>query len=400
MAQPPAPVLTTLHAFDEANGDGGYPSGGLALGAGGVLYGTTVASSTNQFAGTVFSLTPPPDPGGAWTETVLYSYGNNPAGPLGGVAIGAGGVLYGTTGQVGGFGTVFSLTPPASAGGAWTLTVLYSFGGSAGAYPQACVVVGADGVLYGTASSGGATGAGTVFSLTPPASPGGPWTEQTIYSFAGGSDGYAPGAAVVIGAGGVLYSTTAKGGIGGDCPKGGCGTVFSLTPPSFPGGDWTEAILHTFTGSPDDGVLPRGGLAIGAGGVLYGVTSGGGSTNHGTAFSLTPPASAGGVWTEAVLYSFASTDKPLAGLTIGSGGMLYGTSTTFVRSDTGRGFVFRLKPPVSPGGDWTEETVYNFTHARNGASPQAPLLIGPDGLLYGTTNQGGLGYGTAFSLQP
>src|ERR1700733_3382376 len=76
--------------------------------------------------------------------------------------------------------------------------------------------------------------------------------------------------AVIIGHGGVLYGTTEGGGTSNN------GTVFSLTPPGSPGASWTETALYSFTGSPNDGANPEAGVVIGGGGVLYGTTAGGG----------------------------------------------------------------------------------------------------------------------------
>ncbi len=54
--------------------------------------------------GTVFSLTPPANPGGTWTETVLYVFGKHevpgsysPFIPIGGVLPGPDGTLFGVT---------------------------------------------------------------------------------------------------------------------------------------------------------------------------------------------------------------------------------------------------------------------------------------------------------------
>jgi hypothetical protein len=125
----------------------------------------------------------------------------------------------------------------------------------------------AGGVLYGTTNlggsvlcnAGGAFGCGTVFSLTPPASPSGAWTEAVLHNFAGGStDGATPYRRVAIGEGGVLYGTTYTGGSGPCIDPGssifGCGTVYSLSPPAAPGSAWTESVLHNFAGSHGDGV--------------------------------------------------------------------------------------------------------------------------------------------------
>lgn len=172
--------------------------------------------------------------------------------------MGADGVLYGTSGggAVGG-GTVFALIPPVSAGGVWTERVLHSFGSAGdGAYPTGGVTIGKRSsgapVLYGTTAGGGASGNGTVYTLTPVSVPSGAWTETVLYSFAGGNDGAYPNAGVTIGTNGVLYGTTVLGGNGG-CPQ--CGTVFSLTPSTSSVAAWTETVLYTFTLGPD-GVFP------------------------------------------------------------------------------------------------------------------------------------------------
>ena len=409
-AQTSLPRLTTLHEFAGHPNDGGNPGyGAMAIGKGGVLYGTTVAGGTSD-KGTVFSATPPASPGGAWTETVLYSFTGQPKdgwNPEARVAIGTGGVLYGTTSFGGGTsndGTVFSLTPPASPGGAWTEAVLYSFaGGSDGYGPVAGVVIGKGGVLYGTTMAGGTSGYGTVFSLTPPASPGGVWTEAVLHSFTGyPSDGNSPHAGVAIGKGGVLYGTTSYDGTHG------LGTVFSLTPPASPGGVWTEAVLYSFG---INGATPwTGVVAIGTGGVLYGTTSAGGTFGVGTVFSLTPPASPGGAWTFSILYSFAGPPGdgmvPYAGVAIGTGGVLYGTT---INGGTGNctgfgqqgcGTVFSLTPPASPGGVWTEAVLYSFTGGSDGYEPLAGVAAGKGGALYGTTCCGGTVFGTVFKLKP
>ena len=76
-----------------------------------------------------------------------------------------------------------------------TETLIYSFGGYAGdgTNPVAGLTLDKQGNLYGTTSSGGANGWGTVFKLTPAG------TESVVYSFAGPlGDGAFPFAAAVL----------------------------------------------------------------------------------------------------------------------------------------------------------------------------------------------------------
>jgi len=124
----------------------------------------------------------------------------------------------------------------------------------------------------------------------------------TIYSFAGApADGVEPSGGVVMGANGVLYGTTTWGGASASgTGVSGDGTVFQLTPPAATGGTWTETLLYSFSGS--DGAAPRAALLIGGNGDLYGTASEGGT--YGTAFELAPPAAARGVWTYTLLHTF------------------------------------------------------------------------------------------------
>jgi uncharacterized repeat protein (TIGR03803 family) len=101
---------------------------------------------------------------------------------------------------------------------------------------------------------------------------------------------------VVVGKNGALYGTTSGAGSAASlsaCPGAydviaGCGIVFELTPPSTPGGVWTETILHSFSGQDGDGATPLAALTLSSNGVLYGTTSQGGTAGRGTVFSLVP----------------------------------------------------------------------------------------------------------------
>jgi uncharacterized repeat protein (TIGR03803 family) len=314
-----------------------------------------------------------------------------------------------------------------------SFNTLYSFtrqNGDGGA-PYAGVVAGTNGALYGTTVGGGlATSAcatysslfynddycGTVFELTPPAIPGGVWVETILHSFTGqNGDGFWP-SGVVLGKDGALYGTTVFGG-SGPCASTfapACGTVFQLAPPATPGGVWTETVLHSFTGQGGDGAHPfppannyagEASLAVGDDGALYGTTQHGGAAGYGAVFRMTPPAAPGEVWTETVLYSFASgAGAPAAGLAIGNDGVLYGTTSSE------NGTVFKLNPPTAPGGAWTYLMLHSFDDrvdgARDGISPQGTLVIGDSGTLYGATYLGGKGdcnpqgCGTVFAVTP
>jgi uncharacterized repeat protein (TIGR03803 family) len=261
----------------------------------------------------VAALLPPATSGAVWTESALYTFGGSPGGgwPFAGV-VSEGGSLFGTTLYGGdefcGCGVAYELTPPTASGVAWTETTIHTFTygpPTDGQNPADALTVGPGGALYGTTQFGGSgacvtssgpyPGCGTVFQLTPPTAPGGAWTESILHSFAVTSgDGAVPAASVVVGKNGEIYGTTQWGGSATPaCPSSyyvvaGCGIVFELTPPSSPGGAWTETVLHAFTGENGEGAIPLAGLALSSSGVLYGTTSAGGAAGRGTVFAITP----------------------------------------------------------------------------------------------------------------
>jgi uncharacterized repeat protein (TIGR03803 family) len=241
--------------------------------------------------------------------------GNTPAGS---VIIDSAGNLYGTTGYGGtgdcvllgtkvGCGTVYELSPPAHKGGAWTETVLYSFPTPERGYlPNGNLVFDSAGNLYGATMFGGGYGTscndffqycGEVFELSPPKENGGKWTEKVLHGFKGPSDGANPNGGLIFDSKGAIYGTTSAGGYdGGDCGAGGCGTVFVLKPPSTKGEAWTEAMLHRFDPGVSGAAKPMAGVIFDRGS-LYGTTLGGESSGQGTIFELFPRSNGRGFYT-------------------------------------------------------------------------------------------------------
>ena len=305
----------------------------------------------------------------------LYTFGPPPDGqnPTGVVA--ANGAFYGTTilgGAGGGYGSVFQLQPPSGAGGTSTENLLYSFHQGDGSQPTGPPVVGPDGTLYGTTENGGTYGYGTVYALQPPASPGSPWTEMTLYNFAGLNDGMEP-MALVAGDHGEFYGVAIYGGTYGN------GIVFMLQPPATPGNPWTETPLYSFGQQEGDGADPIG-ITRAANGTIYGATLDLFAGHAGTIFELTPPVAPGGAWTETVLHRFGTGKDgcyPFFAPTIASDGSLYGTTYGTIIIITypgyaGDGTVFKLTPPATPGGAWTKTILYSFGETAWGPDSTDP----------------------------
>jgi uncharacterized repeat protein (TIGR03803 family) len=202
---------TVLYSF-QGGADGGNPYAGVVRDPAGNLYGTTFGIFGVDY-GTVFKLNT------AHKEKVLHAFTGGSDGGFpyyGGLVRDSAGNLYGTTSFGGAhqyFGTVFKVDK------AGQQTVLYSFtGGADGGQPNASVIRDSAGNLYGTTVGGGAFGHGTIFKLDKTGK------ETVLYSFAGGTDAAAPDADLLRDAAGNLYGTTIAGGASG------AGTVFKLTP--------------------------------------------------------------------------------------------------------------------------------------------------------------------------
>lgn len=293
--------------------------------------------------------------------------------------------------------------------------LVYTFPGQPnGAGPTSTLISDAAGNLYGTTVDGGPSenciwsggdndGCGTVFELSPAA--GGGYTEAVLYSFQDLSDGAVPYGGLVMDAAGNLYGAAAVGGAGlAELP----GTIYELSPPAVSGGAWTFTKLYTFqSSSSTDGESPYGTLIFDHAGNLYGTTYVGGTSNDGTVFKLSPPSSGGGPWTESVLHSFSGADGqgPMAGLFIDSTGSLYGT--TVYGGNMGKtcsgvggcGVVFKLSP--GSGGTWTELVLHEFRYdvGSDGRSPYGGVTF-YQGNFYGTVSVGPGYGGEVFQLTP
>ncbi len=396
-----AQTFKILHSFcATTNGDGNCldganPVAGLVQATNGDFYGTTQYGGAGSYAGnygTAYKITP------LGTLTTLHNFCSDAAcadgsEPMSGLMQESSGNLYGMTisggayqGQVLNEGVVFKMTLGGS------LTPLVTFQSTNGSRPMAVLVQAQNGELYGTTGEGGAyvtgsnAGGGTVFKMT------GAGTLVTVHSFCGttNSSGYCVDGAgptgLVQASNGDLYGTTEYGGTSDG------GTVFKLTP------NGALTTLYSFCAQTNcaDGSWPTSALIQAADGNLYGTTTyGGGFGQNGTVFKITPTGKLKTIYRFCSLVNCADGVEPMySGLIQGTDGNLYGTT-----SSGGTAYAGTLFKITTAG---TLTTLYNFcsqSGCTDGLGPQAGLIQGTNGALYGTTNGGGTyGYGTVFSL--
>ena len=327
---PATGTLTTLHDF--ANDEGLDPFGQLLLASDGIFYGTTRYGGDPNCpsgCGTIYRISP----SGAFAQLHQMHFLEGTT-LQGGLIEGPDGRLYGTAtlggqngcrGVGGGCGSVYAFTPATA-----KVKVLHLFQNTDGRFPYGRLLLGDDGLLYGTTSSGAAGEAGTVYRVSTRGT-----KFKTLAEFAGSDAGCQPKAGLIQV--GHRYYGAAE-----DCGSNGAGAVYSISRKGDlralyrfdfdgyartgknslaelvqgPGGDLFGTarlggkpvddpdragvvfrlslkgkidVMHTFMGAPD-GAQPTSGLTVAPDGNLYGVTPVGGSDGfpgHGVVYRLT-----------------------------------------------------------------------------------------------------------------
>jgi uncharacterized repeat protein (TIGR03803 family) len=294
--------------------------------------------------------------------------------------------------QGGDCGEVFELT---QSSGTWTQKTLYTFtGGTDGSQPASGLIRDSAGNLYGTTSSGGdlsacnGAGCGVVFKLAKSSS--GVWFETVLYAFKGGSDGSVP-TSLIQNASGGLFGATVVGGNLNSCAGYGCGVVFQLSP-GITG--WNETVLYSFTGA-GNGPSPAG-LVLGSSGNIVGtaIVDLYKCANFCGALVFNLSKGSKG-WQESTIHKFQGQfgfqgpvgTQFFSGLISDASGNIYGTAYSGGKGCSPTGCGFVFK--LSPeGAAWKESTLYGFNGQADGAGPTAGLIFDSAGNLYGGT-QGG-----------
>lgn len=403
------PAVSQIVAFYPSK-----PAGNLVRGTDGALYGTAVYTSRVS-GGVIYRATIDGS-----SITTLYQVAPEQAiEPAGGLLLGSDKLLYGTTRygsstNSASAGTIFSISQTGA-----NFTVLHRFDdqtttvetvtgstGTAvqvitvtnddGAYPDAELIEGSDGLLYGTARVGGTGGSGTVFKVGRDGSnfqvlhTFSAATTDTVTNVKKNADGALPAGQLVQGADGFLYGVTANGGVNGR------GTVYKV------GADGTGfQVLHTFSATTQntttflqenaEGATPVAGLTDGGDGFFYGVTSAGGK-GYGTIFAVPADGSSFDV-----LYQFdgANGSSPLAEMTLGADGKLYGTTGSGGETSTGTASTLGVIFSIERNG--ANLTRLHSLDGSAGYSPASRLIEIAAGDLIGTTGLGGAcGNGSIF----
>jgi uncharacterized repeat protein (TIGR03803 family) len=356
--------VTVIHTFTGYPSDGAGPGGALVP-YGSALYGTTAAGGPGGGVAPGYGIVYRTNPDGTG-YTVLHNFlatstdGNQPLGTL----AQEGGIFYGATefGGSAGVGNLYRI----DASGANFGNIHNFLGGTADGYrPEASPVL-AGGVLYGMTAQGGTANLGIVYRMNPDGT-----GFQVLHSFAGGAgDGANPRYQGLVASGGVLYGATEDGGAAN------LGVVFKM---NTDGTGFT--VLHSFAGGVGDGLSPAGGLTL-VGGTLYGMTGGGGATNHGTIYRLNTDGSG-----FALMHSFpisSSTDGtlPFANDLVAVGPTLYGMTNQGGASALGVLLHINL-----------DGTGFGMDHSFAGGSADGATPFGTPtelgGVLYAATRNGG-----------
>jgi len=351
------PPFYLLHNFTDQSSYSGsvldpHPFAPLVPGSGGTFFGVT-AGAAYPVGGAVFQVS---SSGTDSSYSVLGGFTR-----LAGALAWSGDVLFGATRD-----NVFRINMDSSG-----YQILHSFTDNPdGRWARAGLVLGGS-TLYGTTSTGGTSGYGTVFRIE---------TDGTGYSilkhFQGETNGSYPAAELVL-SGATLYGTTWGGGqaLGS--------TVFKINTD----GSGFEVLKHF--DAPISGAHPQGGLAI-SDSTLFGTTDAtcyGGSQGCGSVFRINTDGS-----DFTILKQFSGSEGPGAkAALLVSEGLVFGT-TYGDGSLTNYGTVFLMN---TNGSGYTVLKQFN---GMEGAGPNGALLLSGN-TLYGTAENGGFyNAGVAFGL--
>jgi uncharacterized repeat protein (TIGR03803 family) len=410
LAQGTTPAVSTVVAFSISN-----PVGNLIRGTDGAFYGV-VLPVTNVTTGLIYRAAAD----GSDIRTLYQlSNVNDGVSPQAGLVLGTDGMLYGSTkfgrgNEVGSTGTIFRIAQDGTG-----FTVIHRFDvatgtnpnlspkNQQGAYLEGELIEGSDTFLYGVAAAGGPEGTGTVFRVSRDGATFtrlysfGPDTDTTNSGLIVTADGAAP-LAPLVQVDGYLYGTTSVGGTFGR------GVIFRLQLD----GTGFKVLKHfpvttndTTTGLPEnaDGAIPLAGLTDGNDGFLYGVTSVGGVNGQGVVFAL--DLALVGTGNDAdlpaaydVIHEFSGNNgtRPAAELLLGTDGKLYGTTTAGGETSGGQASTFGTFFSIERTGA-NFKRLHSFDNQVGVQPASRPVQVGADRFAGTLQNGGRCGYGAIWN---
>jgi len=248
--------FTVLHEFTGGANDGWKPWSGLAI-ANDMIFGSTVyGGPRGEGGGVIYEM----NINGSGFR-VLHAFGE-PGDGFGGSTspILVGDTLYGITRWGGnGTGTLYSYNTSTEI---YTQLHRFAANSSDGNAPLGTLTAANDGYLYGLTWLGGKNNMGTLFRIKPDGS-----AFETLYHFAGGTQGKYPYDTLTFDGNHTLYGTT-LGEYGNNSAD--LGTIFKYDMTSK-----AYSVIHKFAGGVDDSGKPNGGVVLSLDGwTLYGTTHG------------------------------------------------------------------------------------------------------------------------------
>jgi uncharacterized repeat protein (TIGR03803 family) len=345
-----------------------YPYGSLMFASDQKLYGMVNQGGKNNL-GALFEYDPA-------TETYIIKVnfagvtnGRNPNSTL---MQASNGKLYGmANGGTNDLGVLFEFDPVTS-----TYVKIIDFAGTTnGQNPQGALLESVNGKLYGMTIQGGANGMGVLFEYDPSTT-----TFAKKIDFAGTTNGSNPYGSLMQASDGRIYGMTNLGGANGK------GVLFAYD-------TLTETITKKidFDGTTNGG-NPFGTLVQALNGLIYGVTSGGGSGSVGVLFEYNPTTES---FVKRLDFTGVSNgSNPRGSLILASNGKLYGM--TYDGGEYGKGVLFEFEPESN-----TYLKRFDFDNTINGTNPYSSLMLASNGRIYGTTLNGGTNnMGILFEYDP
>lgn len=342
------PIIILEDSFD--NDNGALPVAPLLPAGDGIFYGVTTEGGLDNF-GAVFEFDV-----NAGAITIADSFNNNNgASPLGALASAGNNIFYGTT-SIGGAnnkGGIFEFNQISN-----TTILKASFNGDNGETPQSIIAAGGN-IFYGTTLSGGNNGFGVIFEFNATTN------ALTVKANFNGSNGAEPYGKLLPVGNGIYFGTASKGG------DNDLGVIYEFNA-------ITSALTAKASFDGSNGANPTAMLTFAGDGIYYGTTEFGGQNDKGAIFQFDSFAS---TITHKASFNGTNGDGPLAELTAVGGGVFYGT--TYYGGSSDLGVVYALDSNTDA------ITIIDSFIGSNGAHPSAGLTTDGSGVFYGTTEYGG-----------